>query len=373
MAWKEETIMSQKLAFIQAVTEARKSFKQICEDFKISRQTGYKTLRCYQLKGKEGLVALSKAPHSSPGKTHRDVEENIISLRVEHPTWGARKIHAYLKLQLSSCPSVSTISNILKRKGYIHIEESLKRKKLIRFEREYANDLWQLDFKGKFLLETREWCFPLTVIDDYSRFSLGLKSCANEKMETVFKHLYAIFSEYGLPNQINVDNGHPWGNSSLFPHTRLTVWLMRLGIKVTHSRPRHPQTNGKIERFHRTLKKDVISTNSIRHFDHAQQLFDDWREIYNYKRPHEAIGMLPPIARYKPSVKTIPNTLPVCEYEQGAIVRKVRGNGAVSFKNTDFLVGGAFRGLNVQIKHDEIQKVVEVYFGNNRIYLSNLA
>lgn len=373
MAWKSGTIMSQKIAFIQAIKKGQKSFKQNCQDFGISRQTGYKTLHRYQELGEEGLIDRSRAPLFIPHKTPPEMEERIVKLRIKYPTWGARKIHAYFKTNLEISPSIGVISDILKRNGYIKREESLKRKKLIRFEREKSNELWQMDFKGKFKLETAQWCFPLTILDDYSRFSLGLKSCANEKTQTVFKHLNAIFSEYGLPNQINVDNGNPWGGSSLTTHTTLTIWLMRLGIKVTHSRPRHPQTNGKIERFHRTLKQDVLSKNEIKNFEHAQELFDAWRCIYNNERPHEAIGMITPSKRYEVSKKQMPEKLPFVEYDEGAIVRKVRGNGGLIFKNKEFIIGKAFRNLPIQIIENEAMKTIEAYFGNNKVFICALA
>ncbi|MHB1220561.1 MAG: IS481 family transposase [Gammaproteobacteria bacterium] len=365
--------MSQKLAFIQTVIEANHPFAQICKDFGISRQAGYKTLKRYQQEGENGLLPVSRAPRSTPNKTSPQIEEKIFSLRAKYPTWGARTIHAFLAEQKYNVPCVSTISAILKRNGYIKLEESRKRKAFIRFEREHANDLWQMDFKGKFLLETREWCFPLTIIDDYSRFSLCLKSCANERSDTVFKRLYSVFNEYGLPNQINVDNGNPWGHSSGVRYTPLTIWLMRLGVKVSHSRPWHPQTNGKIERFHRTLKNDLILQNKIQNYKHAQELFNEWRGIYNHVRPHQAIGMLTPDKRYKVSSRSMPDHLPPIEYDDNAIVKKVRGNGGICYKDKEFLVGKAFRGLNLQIKPNEIQKTVEIYFGKNKIFMSTLA
>lgn len=372
MAWKEETIMSQKLAFIQAVLDGGKPFTQLCKDFQISRQTGYNVLNIYKSQGEASLQPRSRAALYCPHKTQSATEEAIIATRVKHPTWGARKIYAVLHPKLPNCPSITTISAILKRNGFIKIEESLKRKKLKRFERDYANELWQMDFKGKFHLLNKQWCFPLTIVDDYSRFSPCIKACANEKNNTVFQHLFNIFKEFGLPEQINVDNGNPWGNSRLYQYTQLTIWLMRLGIKVTHSRPKHPQTNGKVERFHRTLKKDVITPNDIKDFGHAQVLFDKWREIYNYERPHEAIGMQPPVKRYKPSPRAMPEKLPRIEYEEDAIVRKVRGNGAVSYGNKEFLIGRAFRGLDVQIKPNEINRVIEVFFNKSRVYICSL-
>lgn len=369
MPWKEETIMSQKLNFIQSFFEEKTSFTQLCKNFQISCKTGYSILKRYEELGYQGLQSRSRAPHHSPKKTPVEVEERIVETRMKYPTWGPRKIKANLESKnIQGLPSISTISEILKRRGFVSLEESLKRQKLIRFEREFANELWQMDFKGNFRLQTKEICYPLTILDDYSRFSLDIRSCRNERHDTVFQHLTRVFNEYGLPNQINVDNGSPWGNSRLFQHTKLTVWLMRLGIKVTHSRPKHPQTNGKIERFHRTLKKDVISQNKIIDFIHAQKLFDDWRAIYNHERPHEAIGLLVPAKRYQRSTTSMPAKLPLIEYSDGAHVCKVRGNGYVTYKNTEHLVGRGFEGLLVEIKPDEACNSIEIYFGKHKIY-----
>lgn len=143
---------------------------------------------------------------------------------------------------------------------------------------------------------------------------------------------------------------------------------MRLGIKVTHSRPKHPQTNGKIERFHRTLKKDVISRNKIIDFIHAQKLFDEWRDIYNNERPHEALGMLVPAKRYQPSKIAMPQNLAPIEYSEAAILYKVRGNGYVSYKNKEYLVGQGFNGLFIEIKPDKVSGLIKIYFGKNKIY-----
>ena len=373
MPWIEETIMSQKMAFIERALEKDRSFTQLCIDFNVSRKTGYQILSLYKEKGPSGLKLGSRAPLYSPNKTPKLIEEKVIEIRIKYPTWGPRKIERILqKNGIEKIPSISTILAILKRNGYITLEESLKRKKLCRFEREFSNELWQMDFKGNFQLETKESCYPLTIVDDYSRFSPCVRSCANERFLTVFEQLSQVFHGYGLPDQINVDNGNPWGNSRLFKHTKLTIWLMRLGIKVTHSRPFHPQTNGKVERFHRTLKKDVLSRNSIKNFKHAQILFDEWREIYNTKRPHEGIGMLIPADRYKPSQKVMPKKLLSIEYEHGAILRKVRGNGYIFYDKKEYHMGEGFTGFNVEIRPHEGSGIFDIYFGPNKIYTYNL-
>jgi len=369
MPWKEETIMSLRDEFIIRALAKTEVFKHLCQEYKITRKTGYRLLKRYEEEGLAGLVPRSKKPLSSPTKTNLQTEEVIVNVRLKQPTWGPRKILKYLSNKgINHLPAYSTVTSILKRYNLITIEESLKRQKLIRFERELPNDLWQMDFKGKFQLLTRQPCYPLTIVDDHSRFSLSIKACANEQHLTAKKQLIHVFKNYGLPEQFNVDNGNPWGNSKLLPYTALTVWLMQLGIRVTHSRPRHPQTNGKCERFHRTLKADLISRHPMRTLSHAQKLFDEWRHHYNHERPHEGIGMEVPMTRYNASKKQMPSQLPLIEYNNNAILRKARGNGYISYNNKEYLIGEAFKGSLIEVKHDEIDKCIKLYFGQFKIY-----
>lgn len=369
MPWKEETIMSLKEEFAIRALGKKEPFSKLCQEYNITRKTGYLLLSRYQNEGIAGFIPRSKRPLTNPTKTNDQIEEAIINLRLKQPTWGPRKIVRYLSNKgLTGLPALSTVSSILKRHNLIDIEESLKRKKLIRFEREYPNDLWQMDFKGKFQLLTKQSCYPLTIIDDYSRFSLSIKACENERYLTAKKQIIHVFKTYGLPNQINVDNGNPWGNSKLLRHTALTVWLMRLGVRVTHSRPRHPQTNGKCERFHRTLKNDLIERQTIRTFSHAQKLFNEWRNHYNHERPHEALGMDVPADRYKSSTKQMPSKLHKIEYNCNAELRMVRGNGYISYKGFEYLVGEAFKGDLIEVKSNEAERCLDLYFGQFHIY-----
>jgi transposase InsO family protein len=369
MPWEEETTVSLKQEFIINVLKKEKNFSQLCKDFNISRKTGYEVFAKFEEFGWEGLQPSSKAPLSHPNKTKEEMEEKIIETRLRFPTWGARKISKYLSNQgISSLPANSTITEILKRNNLITIEESLKRKKLTRFEKESPNDLWQTDFKGKFQILTKESCYPLTIIDDHSRFSTCIYPCRNEQFLSVKTQLIAVFNKYGLPLQMNFDNGNPWGNSKLLKYTKLTVWLMQLGIRVTHSRPRHPQTNGKNERFNRTFKNDLILRKPIKSFQHARKLFNEWRYHYNHERPHEAIGMEVPANKYIPSERSMPSRLSKIEYDENAILRKVRRNGYISYAGRELLVGEAFEGFHIAIKHNHVDKEAELYFGKHRIY-----
>ena len=369
MPWKEETLMSLIEDFVEQALSRQIAFAELCRRFNITRKTGYRLLKRYTEEGISGLEVKSKRPLSSPTKTSYEIEKAIIDLRYKQPTWGAKKILKTLSLKnINGLPSISTVNEILKRNNLITIEESLKRQKLIRFEREYPNDLWQMDFKGYFQLLTKQTCYPLTILDDHSRYSLCIKACQNEQHLTVKTRLIHVFKTYGLPKQINVDNGNPWGNSRLLSFTAFTIWLMQLGIRVSHSRPRHPQTNGKLERFHRTLKQDLILRKPMRSFYHAQKTFNNWRHEYNNERPHEAIDLDFPAQRYVVSARQMPNTLPRIEYQSGATLRKVRGNGFISYSGKEYLVGEAFENHHIEVKHDKKNNCLDLYFGEIKIY-----
>jgi transposase InsO family protein len=370
MPWKELTLMSQKEDFIKQALEKKIPFRHLCNEFGISTVTGYKWFNRYKQEGLDGLNERSRAPRFSPNQTPKFIEEKILAIRVRHPAWGARKLKAYIeKREKVSLPSLSTITQILHRHDKILHEESLKRKKFTRFEREHPNDLWQMDFKGHFQLANKRTCYPLTMIDDYSRFSLCLQSCPNERDENTRKQVKKVFRAYGLPKQINVDNGNPWGNQYCKPYTKFSVWLMKLGIKVTHSRPRHPQTNGKNERFHRSLKREVLHGNTFDNFKTIQEEFDKWRYCYNYDRPHQGINMQVPAERYQVSLIEFPEKILPIEYSDDAITRKVRGNGYICYQGNNYLAGEAFVGEYIEIKHDELdEKRLRLYFGKRKIY-----
>jgi transposase InsO family protein len=369
MPWKEETIMSLKQEFIQCALTREQPFARLCQAFGITRKTGYTLLERYQQEGVAGLTPRSKRPRTSPHQTKTMIEEAIIACRRKEPTWGARKIIRSLQWQgVEKLPSATTVNTLLHRHGLILPTESLKRQRFIRFEREQPNELWQMDFKGAFRLLTNTICYPLTVLDDHSRFSLGIKACENEQCLSVKTRLTSIFEAYGLPDQINVDNGNPWGSSHLTPYTHLGVWLMQLGIRISHSRPGHPQTNGKCERFHRTLKQDLITRYPMQSFDHAQHLFDQWRERYNHERPHEAIGMEVPASRYQASCKPMPKKLVPVHYPTGATLKKVKSNGYISYDEKFYLVGEAFHGQLIEVRPCEQDNAIQLYFGQHNIY-----
>ena len=368
MPWKEQTTVSLRLEFVKQALMKDIHISQICHEYGISRKTGYKWLRRYLEEGPEGLQDRSRRPHHSPQRTPPEVEQRVLEVRDAHPAWGGRKIqHRLERLGEAVVPPASTITEILRRHGRIDPEESQKHRPWQRFEAERPNQLWQMDFKGYFTMANQHDCHPLTLLDDHARFCLGLRACPNERRGTVQDQLIPIFRQYGLPDQLLVDNGPPWGTSQRGRLTRLGVWLVRLGIELIHTGFYHPQTIGKEERFHRTLKAEVLRRQAIRNLGHAQDCFDPWRQIYNHERPHEGIGMLVPAQRYQESAKPFPESLPPIEYGPGSMVRKVDQGGKLSFQGHSYRVGRALWGLPVAVRPVKIEGWFEVYFCHHKV------
>jgi transposase InsO family protein len=361
MPWKEQTVMSQREKFCELASQEGANISELCRHFEISRPTGYKWLGRNQ-KG-ETLENQSRRPILSPNQTVKEIEDLVLEVREKHPAWGGRKIKAFLEAKGHlNLPSPSTMTAIFKRYGKVDPQESIKHKPMQRFEKEKPNQLWQMDFKGHFDLGDGYECHPLTVLDDHSRFLLGLRVCPNEQNITVQKALTGVFREYGLPDRMLMDNGSPWGDDYITRHTIFTAWLIRLGVLVSHGRPRHPQTQGKDERIHRTLIEEVLAITYLPDSLACQNEFDDWRYIYNYERPHESLGMKTPSSRYQSSSKPFPETLPPIIYDTDCWIRKVDQYGKISFQGRTIRVGRAFGGHPVGIQPTDTDGVFDIYF-----------
>jgi len=368
MPWNEVTVMQEKCKFIAAYKCWEGTFKSLCREFGISRKTGYTYIERVEELGLEGLNERSRKPKSSPLKTPQHIEDLIVFIRILHPAWSGDKIKNYLMTNYgcNKLPSEKTIDRIIKRNGLITEEESQKHKPWIRFEHENPNDLWQMDFKGHFEVGMQR-CYPLTVLDDHSRFSLLIQACDNQRSDTVKQELITLFRKYGLPVRMTMDNGSPWGYSGSQQHTSLSAWLIQLGIYVSHSRPMHPQTQGKLERFHRTLKLELLSQYSFLNLEEAQEGFDWWQKLYNEKRPHASLENKVPLSRYKASERKYPEKLPPLIYDSSMETRKVQKDGIIYFKGKEYRVGSAFSGNSVGLKNTEEDGVISVYFGHQKV------
>jgi transposase InsO family protein len=373
MPWRISSAMSERHEFVLLAAQERANIRQLCQRFGVSSATAYKWLHRFEVEGLSGLEDVSRRPHHSPARTTQELERAVIALRQKHPAWGCRKLRRrLLDLGHQTVPSASTITAILRRHQLLDPKESVKHQAFQRFERAAPNELWQMDFKGEFPL-LRGRCYPLTILDDHSRFAIGLKACARNTKNITQNALIQVFRRYGLPATITCDNGSPWGCGGRSYYTALSVWLMRLSIGISHSRPHHPQTQGKDERFHRSLEAEVLRYQRGDTLKQWQQHFDLWRDVYNTERPHESLDMNVPASRYQPSPRTYPERLPPIEYGPTDIVRKVRHLGHIKFHGRDYHVGSAFYGLQVALRHTTNDGLFDLFFCQHRIGRLNLA
>ena len=364
MSWEEVSTVQLRSEFVFLARQEGANIRLLCRRFNISPSTAYKWLNRFEASGVEGLINQSRRPKTSPKRCVDEVEQQILTVSQEYAAWGARKLKRVLEDKGLVMPSVSTVHAVLQRHSRVD-PKAAEIKPFIRFEHEAPNDLWQMDFKGHVGMRHGR-CHPLTILDDHSRFSLCIAACANQQRQTVEEQLVGVFRRYGLPQRMTMDNGSPWGDQTGV-YTALEVWLMRQGIRVSHSRPYHPQTQGKIERFHRSLKAEVLQSQCFIDLVGAQKAFDIWRETYNQKRPHQALGMGVPASRYSSSPLEYQETRPVLEYAEGDLVRKVQGNGEMYWRSSQFLIGKAFIGELIAIRGTTEDGIYDVYWSRHRI------
>jgi transposase InsO family protein len=363
MPWRRSVEEDRRL-FLEDFTRADVNRRGVCRVHGISPKTGYELWRRYRAEGESALRERSRRPHHSPRRLELTQEQRILEIR-EDNGWGPRKIR--WQLEQEGWPGIaarSTIEAVLRRNGKITHEERHSRT-IQRFEHAEPNQLWQMDFKGHFALHSGHRCHPLTILDDHARYLIELHACADERRGTVRARLELRFRENGMPEAILADNGGPWGSAGSKGYTELEVWLLRLEIKLHHGRIRHPQTQGKVERLHRTLGEEM----DLDFLDqaHAQQEFDRYRQLYNQERPHEAIGMQVPASRYRRSIREYPEKLRTVEYDAADEVRSVDDQGKFSFRGRRCRIGRAFAGQRVAIRPGASDGMVDVYFCRSRV------
>lgn len=360
--------MSQRREFVALARSGSLTVSELCRRFGISRKTGYKWI------GRaDDLREHSRRPHGSPTKTDARVEADVVELRQRHPVWGGRKIARRLRdLGWEDIPHPSTVTEILRRHGLLAQRLAGEGGRYQRFEHDRPNALWQMDFKGDFALDQGR-CHALTAIDDHSRYNLTLHACRSPNRRLVQPVMIDTFRRYGLPERINVDNGQPWGSPAAWHGlSKLTLSWIRLGIRVSFSAPAHPQTNGKDERFHRTLKAEVLAGRQFRDLAHAQAAFDEWRPVYNHERPHDALGLAVPASRYQPSPRAYPEQLPPIEYGSADQVVRVGWDGQVKFKGRWLRVSNALKDHPIAFRPTQNDGKYEVYFCHQRILTIDL-
>jgi len=355
MPWDERTRMDQRVRFIGLLESGSYTMTELCREFGISRQTGYKWAQRYVEEGIEGLQDRSRAPKSCPHRTASCCEEALVSARRKHPDWGARKLLRVLERRHPewSWPAPSTAGELLKRHGLVQPRRRPRRhprpgKPVV--EAVEPNDVWTTDFKGEFRMGDGQLCYPLTTADRMSRYLLGCKgrsSVATEGARPVFERL---FKRYGLPHKILSDSGVPFAS----PRTprrlsRLSVWWIKLGIEPVLIEPGHPEQNGAHERMHRTLKA-ATARPPASCMSAQQRAFDRFRVEYNDERPHESLDMRPPAELYAPSPRPYPSKTPEVEYPGHYEVRRVRPGGEIKWRSRIVFVSATLAGERVGLE-----------------------
>lgn len=366
MPWQETCAVDERMHFIVAHQGGELSMAELCRAFGISRKTGYKWLGRYHASGMEGLNDRARAPQHHPQAVAAAVEERIVAARHTHPTWGPRKLVAWLHRQHPTLPlpAASTVGALLHRAGL-----TVPRRRRLRATPSAGplagtatpNALWCADFKGHFRTRDGAWCYPLTISDYASRYLLRCQALARPDEAHVRAVFETVFRAYGLPEAIRTDNGSPFASVGLGGLTRLSIWWLKLGIRLERIAPGHPEQNGRHERLHRTLKAET--TRPPQATLRAQQgAFEHFRRVYNEERPHEALGQQPPAAAYQPSARRYVPRLRAMAYPTGYAVRQVRHNGELRWRGQLVYVSMALVGEPVGLDAVDDGRWA-VYFG----------
>ncbi len=348
MPWNRTDPVNERLKFVAAAQSGRCSMTELCVQFGISRKTGYKILRRYEQEGPEALRDRSRAPHRHPNQTPPELEAAILRVRKAHSTWGSKKILAVLEREWDPdvVPARSTVDALLKRAGVVKPRGRRARRQPSSppvVEARAPNDVWSIDYKGWFRVGDGTRCDPLTINDVFSRASLECRAMFSPKLEDVKRRLEYMFWNLGMPRFILSDNGPPFASQGIGRLSRLSAWLLRLGVRPIFIEPGHPEQNGRHERFHETLKAETATPprGSLR----AQQgAFDRFQIVYNEERPHEALGMRTPSEVYVRSSRVMPFPVSEHEYADGFEVRRVRQDGMMKWAGGQIFVGQALAG-----------------------------
>jgi putative transposase len=346
--------VSERLEFVKRWLDGER-VTDLCREFGISRKTAYKIRARYEEFGPRGLFDFSRARRTQLGRTRPEVERVILAVREKRPTWGAKKIYAFLLKHETAfrVPSHTTIDKIMDRNNVVR-----RRKQRVTRHMPYSaplsdargpNDIWCADFKGQFKLGNGRYCYPLTVTDRFSRLVIRCDALENTRGNPAIAAFEQAFRDFGLPKVIRTDNGPPFAAAGLWAMTALSVRWLRLGIWPERIAPGHPEQNGQHERMHLVLKQETTRPPG-HNFLQQQERFDRFMDVYNNERPHEALGQRPPASLYTRSERTLPKKLSVPEYPLHDRTVRVQRCGNVSLSKHDVFhltsaLGGQFVGL----------------------------
>ena len=365
MPWKNTDQMNERVKFIATFLGRAKSFSELCDEFEISRKTGYKWVDRYESEGVKALDDRSRRPLNSPHAVSSEITELLLDARRKHPRWGPRKLLVIVKRKVPKLilPSASTVGLILKRNDFIKRRgrrraSSPYGKKLEGYD--YSNAIWGADFKGHFPVGGKR-CYPLTMTDGFSRYLIRCKLLPRPLHAPVQKEFESAFREYGMPDAIRTDNGAPFSTLAPGGLSRLSVWWIKLGIRPERIQPGRPDQNGRHERMHATLKAETARPPKT-NFRAQQKSFDDFQTEYNDVRPHEALDFEVPSSVYNSSTRQFPNRLPEIEYPVHFRVEKSYPNGVISLGQTQWYISGCLRSEFIGLEEID-NDIWKVYYG----------
>lgn len=343
MTWKVTNMEDQKRQFVLLWKTNKFTMSELCRDFGITRPTGYKILHRFEEEGWDALVEQSRRHNSHPNSTPQEMVDAILEIRNKYPRWGARKVVAILEREWESesIPCHSTVNAIMRRHGMtVPRRRSIKKiaNQFPVFDPVNPNEIWSADFKGKFRMGNKVYCHPLTIADSKSRYLFAIKGMENPTTEGAKPVFERVFREHGLPLYLHTDNGAPFGSAlSLRRMTRLSAWIMEIGITPVYSDPGHPEQNGRHERMHRDLK--AASTRPPAGCLVSQQkVFEKFMKEYNNERPHEALNMKMPSDIHIRSTREYPRIIRDWDYAKEISARYVSGNGAIRWGSNDWIM-----------------------------------
>lgn len=348
MPWRRTDVGEQRIEFVVRAASGKERMAGLCREFGVSRPTGYRWRRRFEQGGSvTAVVERSRRPQHSPGQTEAHEEDRVVALRKEHG-WGAKKLEVLLREQGHRVTAI-TINRILQRRGLVRKKDS-HTPALQRFERSAPNELWQMDGKGEYRGPDGT-CYPLSILDDHSRYAVGLYGLRSFTAEEIYPCLVRTFQRYGVPEAMLMDHGSVWwGTKNGYGLTWLSVRLIEQGIRLHYGRVHHPQTQGKVERFHRTLNEAIRYHGKPQRIEQWPGALEEFRQTYNEQRPHEALQMKRPTERYRPSSRSYQTQPREWEYPSGSVVQELNAHGSLYWKGANWFVCEALAGRRVRVE-----------------------
>lgn len=366
MPWEDKTVDQQRLEFVKRALAKEKTKTALCREYGISRPTGDKWIKRFE--AGEDLTDQSRRPFHTPNRIAPEMEAIIVEKRKKYPAIGAKKLRKMMENEgIAQLPCTSTFNEVFQRNGLITKEASQKATHHIRYQKDAPNDMWQADFKGDYAMHDGNRCYPLSIVDDCSRFCLNADANEDMRLPGTRESFRRTFQTYGLPKILLCDNGVPWGSSQTTSITAFEAWMMELGILVIHIRARHPQTQGKVERFNGSFKQEYLKFHIPANLEDAQQQREQYRQFYNFERPHHALDLKVPASCYHSSERAYPEKIAEWEYETGSDVRKVKSSGYLTYGGQAYYLSEGLGGKTVALRPSQKDGIMNVIFREFRV------